>query len=99
MKIATIPRKPKATANGKHKCNIPYNKKVGWPENHKKVTANKKAKLGEQTFADMHYVLDDTKNAKCGAERLKDFNKKVLTPNLRKKSKEIQAKPKKCCQQ
>ena len=34
MKIATIPRKPKATANGKHKCNIPY-KKVGWPENHK----------------------------------------------------------------
>ena len=47
MKMAngTIPRKPKATANGKHKCNIPY-KKVGWPEDHKKVTANKKEKLG-----------------------------------------------------
>ena len=53
MKIATILRKPKATSNGKHKCNIPY-KNVGWPEDHKKVTANKKAKLGEQTFADMY---------------------------------------------
>ena len=38
--------------------------------------------------------MDGTKNTKCCAEWLKDFNEKILTPLLRKKHAEVLAKPK-----
>ena len=43
MKVnGTIPKKTKP---GKHKCHIPF-KKVGWPEDHKTVIANKRLNPG-----------------------------------------------------
>ena len=82
MKVTgTIPKKIKP---GKHKCHIPF-KKVGWPEDHKTVNANKKAKPGETTFNDKFHVLDGSESAECVAEWLKDFDDKILQPLMRKK--------------
>ena len=89
MKIvnATILRKAKALepANGKHKCIILY-KKVGWPNGHKKLKANHKSRVGEQSFDNKFHVLDDTEDAKSCAMWLKDFNEKILQPSMRKKN-------------
>ena len=91
MKVtATIPKKIKP---GKHKCHIPF-KKVGWPEDHPMVNANKKAKPGETTFNDKFYVLDGSEDAECTAEWLKDFDIKILQPMMRRKQKEFKKNPK-----
>ena len=79
--IGTIPKKIKP---GKHKWHVSF-KKVGWPEDHKTVNANKKAKPGETTFNDKFHVLDGSENAECVAEWLKDFDDKILQPLMRKK--------------
>ena len=82
MKVTgTIPRKVKL---GKHKCHIPF-KKVGWPEDHKTVNANKKAKPGETTFNDKFHVLNGSEDAECTAEWLKDFDDKIIQPSMRRK--------------
>ena len=86
MKVTgTIPRKIKP---GKHKCHIPF-KKVGWPEDHKTVNANKKAKPGETTFNDKFHVLGGAEDAECTAEWLKDFDDKILEPLMRKKQSQV----------
>ena len=91
MKVTgTIPKKTKP---GKHKCHIPF-KKVGWPEDHKTVNANKKAKPGETTFNDKFHVLDGSENAECVAEWLKDFDDKILQPLMRRKNQLIKKSPK-----
>ena len=82
MKVTgTIPRKIKPS---KHKCHIPF-KKVGWPEGHKTANVNKKAKPGETTFSDKFHVLEGSEDAECTVEWLKDFDDKILQPNMRKK--------------
>ena len=82
MKVTgTIPKKVKP---GKHKCHTPF-KKVGWPEDHKTVNANKKAKPGETTFNDKFHVLDGLEDVECIVDWLKDFDDKILQPLMRKK--------------
>ena len=84
---------PKKTKPGKHKCHIPF-KKAGWPEDHKTVNANKKAKPGETTFNDKFHVLDGSESAECVAEWLKDFDDKILQPLMRRKNSQIKKNPK-----
>ena len=67
---------------------IPF-KKVGWPEDHKTVNANKKAKPGETAFNDKFHVLDGSEDAECTAEWLKDFNDKILQPLMRRKQSQV----------
>ena len=71
---------------------IPF-KKVGWPEDHKTVNANKKAKPGETTFNDTFHVLDGFEDAECVAEWLKDFDDKILAPGIRRKQKQVKENP------